>query len=117
MRKVGSSKTSSDARLEGRISSFAAELDRHTADFQGSLQANGVGSALQRNSAERVAQYEEVVRILSSYGESQEDYGRCVVDLVPKVVEAMRDPSCPRWRVLALADVLEVLAECARVED
>lgn len=112
MRKVGSSKTSSDARLEGKVASFAGELDRVTAEFQALLQSNGAGSALQKNSAERVAQYEEVVSILSSYGEGQEDYGKCVVDLVPVVVEALRDASSPRWHRLALADVLEVLVEC-----
>lgn len=117
MRKVGSSKTSSDARLESRVGMFAAELDRYTAEFHATLQSNGVGSALQKNSAERVAQYEEVVRVLSSYGEGQEDYGRCVVDLVPEVVEALRNPSCPRWRALALADVLDTLMGCAMSED
>lgn len=116
MRKVGVTDTEADALLESKIASYTAELERCARGFESALNAQGIGTALQTAEAERVAQYEKIVKVLTTVQEKGGGYAGWVMCESKEAVEVMRDPEAPNWRRLALASILEVLIECAGLE-
>lgn len=116
MRKVGVTATEADALLESKIAAYTAELERCARGFRSALEAQGIGTALQTAEAERVAQYEEILRHLRAVQEKGGDYAGWVMCESKEAVEVMREADAPNWRRLALAAVLEALIECAGLE-
>lgn len=102
MRKVG------DSNLEERLGLYRKNLDTCRAEFNEVFSSDGLESALGSLEARNLAQYAEVVRLLEelSEGDPVENLAR----ISREAVEALRGSDTPRWRSLALATVLEVLA-------
>lgn len=116
MRKVGVTGTEADAHLESKIAAYTAELERCVQSFQSIAEAQGTSAALQTSAAERIAQYDKVVKVLTTVQEKGGDYAGWVMCESKEAAEVMRDSEAPNWRRLALASILEALIECAGLE-
>lgn len=117
MRKVGSVSTEADEVLEGKIMAFEAHLERCMREFDAIYESEGPSDAVQSTAAAGVAQYVEALRVLREVAEDpgEDKWVRHMLLASEKAVAGLRDGDSPRWRHLASATVLEVLAECMGV--
>lgn len=112
MRKVGEASGADERHLEDRIGYYSSHLDAQVLQFNSIQQTKGLEEALKSPTAQLVAQYHEVVSVLSGI---LEEGGQCATNLAcfaAAAVMQMRDFDTPRWKLLATATILEVLVEC-----
>lgn len=105
MRKVGVA----EGPLEGKVGLFTAELESNLRRLEALASSGGLEAVAGSREADRVAQYSEVVRILGAAGE---DLDAWAAGVALEARDVLRSGDAPRWRLLAHADVLDVLAEC-----
>lgn len=109
MRKVVDS--TGDAHLGEKLEIYEVHLKRCMVELESILNSQGLEKALQSQAGQNVAQYSETVRALKEF--SGEDYVEGLSRAAMETVKALRDENTPRWKTLALAQILEVLSVCA----
>lgn len=117
MRKVESFSTEADEILEGRIQAFESHLERCMREFDAISESDGLSAAIRSDAAAGISQYVEAIHLLRGVAEDQgeDKWSRHMLLAAGRAVEGLRDGDSPRWRHLASATVLEVLAECLGV--
>lgn len=116
MRKVGVSDSPASVYLEEQIEVFQSQLDSHKLRFNEVVSTQGEEAALRDWSAERIAQYGEVLRVLKSAQKRGGDYASFLRGTAINAAEILRDFETPRWKYLAFSMILQTLAECSAME-
>lgn len=113
MRKVGVAESDEDFRLDKKIELYEGYLAGSLRDFQNIHDQRGLEAALQSAHARGVAQYSYVVDVLRDLLDSEEEskYKSALEERAREVVSVLRDAHAPEWKRLAVATILEVLAD------
>jgi hypothetical protein len=118
MRKVGIATTDIDQYLEGKVGSYARHMDSCGQQFNREADSTSLAEALKGDNARSLAQYNEVVRVLTEIVQDQtEDKIRLHLSCwAAAAVSQMRSADTPRWQTLATATILETLLDCLKVD-
>lgn len=113
MRKVGVVEGEDNLRLDCMVERYEGHLAGCLKDFQNIHDLHGLEEALQSAHARGVAQYSHVIDVLRSLLDSEEEgkYKSALEDQSRQAVGVLRDANVPDWKRLAVADILEVLAD------
>lgn len=113
MRKVGVAESDEDVRLDKKIEMYEGYLAGSLRDFQYIHDHRGLESALQSPHAKGFAQYSHVVDVLRGVLDSEEEdkYKKALEEQARVAVGVLRDAATPDWKRLAVASILEVLAD------
>lgn len=115
MRKVGVSDSAAGEHLETMIGVYQSHLDAHKMRFDEAASTLGVESAI-RDCSERVAQYDEVLRVLKEAQAGGGNYTAFLRGAAINASEALRNFDTPRWKHLAFSMILQTLSECSAME-
>jgi len=113
MRKVGVVEGENDIRLDKKIEMYEGYLSGCLRDFQNIHDQRSLEAALQSPHARGVAQYSYVVDVLRDLLDSDEEgkYKSALEERAREAVSVLRDGNSPEWKRLAVATILEVLAD------